>query len=60
MTWSRSSGLNIDRIHFARCPVVVHQMLNGTLAVGYQGRLLARFGRDGQLLRIGGSETKAA
>jgi len=49
-----------DRIHFARCPVVVHQMLNGTLAVSFQGRLLARFGRDGQLLRKGGSETKAA
>jgi transposase len=38
-----------ERVHFMRCPVVVHELLDGTLGVSYQGRLLARFGIDGQL-----------
>lgn len=37
-----------DRAHFARCPVTVHELLDDTLAVSYQGRLLARFTRDGR------------
>jgi transposase len=32
-----------QRMHFVRCPVIVHQFANGTLAVSYQGRLLARY-----------------
>jgi len=39
------------RVHFVRCPVVVHEFLDGTLGVSYQGRLLARFTSDGELLR---------
>ena len=39
-----------ERIHYARCPVVVHELLDDTLAVSYQGRPLARFDRDGQPL----------
>jgi transposase len=31
------------RLHFVRCPVIVHQFSNGTLGVSYQGRLLARY-----------------
>jgi hypothetical protein len=31
-----------ERIHFVRCPVVVHQLPNGTLGVSYKGRLLAQ------------------
>jgi hypothetical protein len=49
-----------DRIHFARCPVIVHQLLNGTFAISHQGRLVARFGKDGQLLRKGGHDSRAA
>jgi hypothetical protein len=49
-----------DRIHFARCPVVVHQLLNGTLAVSFHGRLVARFGQDGQLLTKGSTDSQAA
>lgn len=40
-----------ERAHFVRCPVVVHELLDDTLAVSYQGRLLARFQRDGVMLR---------
>jgi hypothetical protein len=40
-----------DRLHYVRCPVLVHELLDGHLAVSYQGRLLARFTRDGDLLR---------
>lgn len=39
-----------DRLHDVRCPVLVHELLDGTLAVSYQGRPLARFTRDGQPL----------
>lgn len=39
-----------DRIHYARCPVVVHELLDDTLAISYQGRLLARFTRDGRIV----------
>jgi len=31
------------RMHFVRCPVIVHQFANGTLGISYQGRLLARY-----------------
>lgn len=35
-----------QRMHFVRCPVVVHQFPNATLGVSYQGRLLARCDAD--------------
>ena len=38
-----------DRVHFMRCPVIVHEFLDGMLGVSHQGQLLARFGIDGQL-----------
>ncbi len=36
-----------DRTSFARCPVLVHEFLDGTLGVSFQGNVLARFDRDG-------------
>jgi transposase len=39
-----------DRAHYVRCPVLVHEFPEGTLGISYQGRLLARHSRDGQLL----------
>lgn len=39
-----------DRLHYVRCPVLVHELAAGVLAVTYQGRLLARFDPDGVLL----------
>ena len=39
-----------DRAHYARCPVLVHEFPEGTLGISYQGRLLARYSREGQLL----------
>src|SRR5215472_4885041 len=38
------------RLHFVRCPITVHQFSDGKLGVSYQGRLLARYSRDGELL----------
>ncbi len=38
------------RTHFARCPVIVHEMVDRNLAVSYQGRLIARFDRQGELI----------
>ena len=39
-----------DRQHYVRCPVLVHEFVNGTLGLSYQGQLLARFNRQGSLL----------
>jgi hypothetical protein len=39
-----------QRVHFVRCPVIVHELLDGRLGVSYQGHLLASFTRDGQLV----------
>lgn len=38
------------RLHYARCPVLVHELLDGSLGVSYQGQLLARFTDGGELL----------
>lgn len=35
------------RHHFVRCPVLVHELLDGNLAVSHQGKLVAKFSRDG-------------
>jgi hypothetical protein len=39
-----------DRRQYVRCPVVVHELVDGTLAVSHQGKLLARFDRQGTAL----------
>jgi len=39
-----------ERPHYVRCPVLVHEFPSGTLGISYQGRLLARYDRDGHLL----------
>jgi hypothetical protein len=39
-----------DRRHFVRCPVLVHELVDGSLAVSHQARLLARFTRQGDLI----------
>jgi hypothetical protein len=39
-----------ERAHYVRCEVTVHEFPEGPLGISYQGRLLARYGRDGQLL----------
>lgn len=50
-----------DRLHYVRCPVTVHELLDAHLAVSYQGRLLARFTREGELLgEIRRAQRKAA
>jgi hypothetical protein len=39
-----------DRRQYVRCPVLVHELVDGTLAVSHHGKLLARFDRQGALL----------
>jgi transposase len=39
-----------QRMHFARCPVLVHRFLDDTLGVSFQGNLIGRFTADGRLL----------
>ena len=46
------------RIHFVRCPVLVHQFCDGNLGISYQGRLLARYDRAGQLLHHPAAQNK--
>jgi hypothetical protein len=38
-----------DRVSFARCPVTVHEFLDDTVGVSFQGKVLARYDRHGQL-----------
>jgi hypothetical protein len=38
-----------ERVSFARCPVTVHELLDGSLGVAFQGKVLARYDPDGQL-----------
>lgn len=37
-----------ERIHFVRCPVIVHEFPDGTLGISYQGKLLGQYQRDGK------------
>ena len=39
-----------QRPHYVRCPVLVHEFPDGTLGISYQGRLLARYSGQGDLL----------
>jgi hypothetical protein len=48
-----------ERCNYVRCPVLVHELLDGTIGVSFQGRLLARYGRDGEIVAATAA-TKAA
>ena len=48
------------RDHFVRCPVLVHELTDGNLAVSYQGRTLARFTRDAERIRRTAAARSAA
>lgn len=37
-----------ERMHFARCPVTVHEFLDGTLGVSFRETLVATFTREGK------------
>jgi transposase len=41
------------RPHYVRCEVTVHEFPEGTLGISYQGRLLARYTAQGELLSQG-------
>ena len=41
-----------ERAHYVRCEVTVHEFPERELGISYQGRLLARYDRDGQLLSV--------
>ncbi len=49
-----------DRISFAKCPVLVHEFLDGTLGVSFHGKVLARFDQAGLPLPRGRRVEKAA
>jgi hypothetical protein len=48
------------RLHYARCPVMVHEFPDRTLGISYQGRLLATFSQQGDLLTESKTKRKAA
>jgi transposase len=49
-----------QRLHYVRCPVLVHEFFNDTLGVSYQGRLIARYSSDGTLLTARVAQRSAA
>ena len=48
------------RAHYVRCPVLVHEFPDDTVGISYQGRLLARYTRQGTLLQTPAAKGKAA
>lgn len=48
------------RPHYARCPVLVHELPDGSLGLSHQGRLLARYDRTGVLLEAPAAKGRAA
>ena len=40
-----------DRLQYARCPVLVHEMLDGNLAISFQGKRIAMFDSQGERIR---------
>jgi transposase len=48
------------RVHYVRCPVLVHEFPDRTLGVSYQGRLLATFSQQGDLLTEAKTKRNAA
>ncbi len=48
------------RPHYARCPVTVHEFTDATLGLSYQGRLLARYTDQGDLIKPPAKRGKAA
>lgn len=48
------------RLHYVRCPVLVHEFPDDSLGISYQHRLLARYSRDGVLLDAPAAKGKAA
>ena len=49
-----------QRLHYVRCPVVVHELPDGGFAVSYQGRALATYNANGVLLTEPRTKKKAA
>lgn len=49
-----------DRLHYVRCPVLVHEFTDDSLGISYQGRLLARYTRQGTLLEAPAAKGRAA
>ena len=49
-----------ERLHYVRCPVVVHEFPDDALGVRYQGRILARYDRAGRLLEAPAAKGRAA
>jgi len=41
-----------ERMHYARCPVLVHELVDDTLAVSFHGKLIGRFDRQGTPLAL--------
>jgi hypothetical protein len=48
------------RLHYVRCPVLVHEFPDDSIGISYQGRLLARYSRQGTLLDAPAAKGKAA
>ena len=49
-----------DRVHYVRCPVLVHEFTDDSLGLSYQGQLLARYDRAGRLLDAPRARGRAA
>lgn len=56
--------MQLPKLHgrpsYARCPVIVHELDHGNLAVTFQGRQLARFSPDGDILKTPKIRRRAA
>lgn len=49
-----------DRLHYVRCRVLVHEFPDQTLGISFQGKLLATYTPDGELITPTAAKGKAA
>jgi Helix-turn-helix domain len=49
-----------ERLHYVRCPVLVHELTDGSLGLSHQGKLLGRYTRQGTLIETKAAKGKAA
>ena len=49
-----------ERLHYVRCPVMVHLFTDQTIGISYQGKLLGQYTNEGEAILVKAKKKKAA